>query len=85
MFPITTHTTQRSNNHQENVGSIRKLTMDPDGMRRENNMEALGEIQGTHGYIRVAQRQHGSRQTIIKINMVGKKLDLISISHLDDG
>ena len=58
MLPITTHTTQRSNNHQENVGSIIKLTMDPDGMRRENIMEALGEIQGTHEDIRVAQQQH---------------------------
>ena len=57
--------------------------MDPDGMRRVNNMEALGEIQGTHGDIRVAQQQHGSRRTIIKINMAGKKLDFISISHLD--
>ena len=57
--------------------------MDPDGMRRENNMEALGGIQGTHGDIRVAQRQHGSRRTRIEIKMTGKQLDLISISHLD--
>ena len=83
MFPITTHTTQRSNNHQENVGSIKELTMDQDGMRRENNMEALGGIQGAHGDIRLAQRQHGSRRTRIKIKMAGKQLDLISISHLD--
>ena len=57
--------------------------MDLDGMKRENNMEELGEIQGTHGDIRVAHRQHGSKRTIIKIKMAGKKLDLISISHLD--
>ena len=57
--------------------------MDQDGMGRENNMEALRGIQGTHGDIRVAQRQHGSKRTIIKIKMVGKRLDLISISHLD--
>ena len=57
--------------------------MDPDGMRRENNMEELGEIQGTHGDIRVASQQHGSRRTRIEIEMIGKWLDLISISHLD--
>ena len=57
--------------------------MDRDATIRENNMEALGGIQGTHGDIRVTQRQHGSRRTRIEIKMTGKQLDLISISHLD--
>ena len=57
--------------------------MDQDGTTRENNMEALGGIQGTQGDIRVAQREHGSRRTRIEIEMTGKQLDLISISHLD--
>ena len=47
-------------------------------------MEALGGIQGTRGDIRVAQRKHGSRRTRVKIKMVGKKLDPISIPHLDE-
>ena len=57
--------------------------MDQDGTTRENNMEALGGIEGRHGDIIVAQRQHGSRRTRIEIKMTGKQLDLISISHLD--
>ena len=47
-------TTQRRNNHQE-VESVKDITIDQDGMRRENNMEAVGGIQGTQGDIRVAQ------------------------------
>ena len=46
--------------------------MDRDGTTRENNMEELGGIQGTHGDIRVAQREHGSRRTRIEIEMIGK-------------
>ena len=57
--------------------------MDRDGTTRENNMEALGGIQGTHGDIIVAHRKHGRRKTRIEIKMEGKQLDLISISDLD--
>ena len=51
--------------------------MDLDGMRRENNMEALEGIQGTQGDIRVAQREHGSTRTRIKIKMTGKQYQML--------
>ena len=54
LLPITTHTTQRSNNHQPKVGSVRELTTNRDETTRENYMEALGGIQETHGDIRLA-------------------------------
>ena len=57
--------------------------MYPDGMRRENNTKALGEIQVTHGDIKVAQWKHGSIRTKIKIDGIEPCIH-ISLGWMDD-
>ena len=63
--------------------SINELTIDQHGTRREFNVKEHGEIKVMHGYTRVVEKHHGTKGTRINIKVARKKLNCVSIFHLD--